>query len=158
VLGHLGLGDLDGARVAVLGLSYKHGSNVIEASQSVMLARELAARGAIVRAFDRVAGDAARKAAGDEFAVEDDVWACLEDAEVVMVTTPDPLFRDAVQTLAGRPDRPVTVVDFWRLLSPDALGDGIRYIAVGKNSDDTASTTPILEFDARDEMVSVNGH
>jgi UDPglucose 6-dehydrogenase len=155
VLDHLGLGDLDGARVAVLGLSYKHGSNVIEASQSVMLARELAARGAIVRAYDRVAGDAARKAVGDEFAVEDDVWACLEDADVVMVTTPDPLFRDAVQTLAGRP---VTVVDFWRLLAPESLGAGIRYIAVGKNSDDTAATAPVLEFDARDEMVSVNGH
>lgn len=128
------------ARFAVLGLAYKPGTPVTEASQGAWLARALAAEGGSVVAFDPLAGPALKDELGPGVTVADTVEEALADAEVVLVCTPDPVFRSVPPAAFNGKPRVVTVVDFWRALSGDlSEGGGIRYVAVGRSVDDGAA-------------------
>ena len=53
--------DLMGIRVAVLGLAFKPGTNDVRESPAFPILRELLKRGAVLKAFDPVAMDEARR-------------------------------------------------------------------------------------------------
>ena len=130
-----------GQTVGVLGLAYKPASHVIEESQSVEVARALASRGLRVVAYDPLAGSSARAALQDGAVIVDSLADCLAQAQVVVITTPDPEFRALKAADFGATlERPVTVIDFWRLLK-DELKDqpGLRYVALGQSAADTAN-------------------
>ena len=57
--------DLMGIRVAVLGLAFKPGTNDVRESPAFPILRELLKRGAVVKAFDPVAMDEARRVIRD---------------------------------------------------------------------------------------------
>src|SRR5207247_2657870 len=67
---------------AVLGLTYKPDSHVTEESQGLALADALAATGASVITFDRLLAEPERGRSLIE---------CLEQADVIVITSPDPL-------------------------------------------------------------------
>jgi UDPglucose 6-dehydrogenase len=121
-----------GQTVAVLGLAYKPGSHVIEESQSIRLVQSLAGLGTRVLAYDPLAGDAARSELAYHGLVLDSLEPCLKQADVVLVTTADPAFCRL--TAADFQRRPVTVIDFWRVLKT-ALSNqsGILYVPYGNN-------------------------
>jgi UDPglucose 6-dehydrogenase len=126
-----------GATVAVLGLAYKPHSHVVEESQGVALARAVARSGIRVVAYDPLAGEAAR-AAAPELEIADSVRSCLAEADVVLITTPDPEFVRL--TPEDFPRRGTVVVDFWRVLDAALSGQpGIRYMPVGRGRDDLGS-------------------
>lgn len=136
-----------GASVAVLGLAYKPSSHVIEESQGVYVAQALARHGARVVAYDPLAGPAARSKLEDQALVMDSLLDCIAQAEVVLVTTPDPLFKKlaAQDFLAGK--KSVTVVDFWRTLEKELAGKpGIHYLAIGRGADDAANTARLADL------------
>ena len=137
IIDRLGLEVEAGTRVAVLGLAYKPGTPVIEASQSVLIARVLVEAGAVVTAFDPLAGDAARWGLVGEVTVADSIEDCVRSAEIVLLTSPDPVFRRLqTEDLVGDKDR-VIAVDFWRILEPHVAGDPrIDYRALGRSVDD----------------------
>lgn len=126
VLRHAAPGDT----VAVLGLAYKPGTDVVEESPGVGLCRLLAAAGRRVVAYD----PAVR--AVDGVAVAGSLAACVADAGVAVVTAPWPELAELPQALAaaagarGAAAGPHTVVDCWRLLDPASL-PGRRYVALG---------------------------
>lgn len=134
------VGSIDinqGTTVSVLGLAYKPRSHVIEESQSVALARAIAELGARVVTYDPLAGDLARAEFKDRVLVLDSLESCLSQADVVLVTTPDPLFADLRPEQLPLGERRVTVVDFWRCLDRVALENaGIRYLALGHSAGD----------------------
>lgn len=124
-----------GQTVAVLGLAYKPDTAVIDESQSVQIARALAAAGARVVGHDALAGAAVRAAHGDAIRVLDDVQACIDVADVVLITTPDRAYARLRPEQFTRDGRRRTVFDFWRLHA-DSLAQhaGIDYHAVGRSS------------------------
>lgn len=125
-----------GAVVAVLGLAYKPGTPVIEASQSMLLAARLAQAGYRVQAYDPLAGAAARTAFREPVAVADGLGACLEGAELVAVTTTHPEFLALRAEDFRACAAPVTVYDPWRSLEAALAGrDGIRWVPFGRGSD-----------------------
>lgn len=128
-----------GATVAVLGLAYKPGSHVIEESQGIYVARSLARTGARVVAYDPQAGESARREVKDQIVVLDSLEACLSQADVVLVTTPDPAFAKLSASDFSGAEK-VTVVDFWRILARELEGrPNIRYVPVGRSRDDEAA-------------------
>ena len=143
------LGELvrPGTRVAVLGLAYKPLSDVVEESQGLTLARALAEAGAEVTAYDPLAGEAAAAELEPFVRVADSLAGCLERAETVLVTTPDPEFRRLSPEDLVASGGEVAVVDFWRFL-PDRLGDspGVRYVAPGGagHGEDLAGSLALL--------------
>jgi len=87
------VGDLAGARVAVLGLAFKPNSDDIRDSPALDVARRLRASGAIVTAFDPEANATAGRVAPElEYAT--DVESALRDADVVLVLTEWTEFRE----------------------------------------------------------------
>ncbi len=135
-----------GTTVAVLGLAYKPYSHVIEESQGIALAWALFRAGARVVAYDPLAGEAARNEFRGQILVLDSLADCLAQAEVVLITTPDPAFQALEAADFGNQGTPVTVIDFWRILDRKLAGQPhIRYIPIGRCIDDEATA----EFLAR---------
>lgn len=130
--------------VAVLGLAYKPFSHVIEESPGIYLAKELSHAGARVIAYDPLASEMARVELAYHALVLDSLESCLKQADVVLVTTPDPVFKALTAADFARPDSLVTVVDFWRILGTELLGKpGINYVPAGRSIEDDANAARI---------------
>lgn len=120
---------VSGGAVAVLGMAYKPETPVIEESQGVMIARELADRGVLVKVFDPLAMEATRAALGDRVRYASDLSQALDGVSTVVITTPSAEYK-AVPTLLGHRKREVTVIDCWRLLND---GDAGRIVHIGRS-------------------------
>jgi UDPglucose 6-dehydrogenase len=137
----------DGTTVAVLGLSYKPFAHIVEESQGVALAKALSRAGARVVGYDPLANEMARNELHDQALVLDSLEECLAQATVVVVTTPDPAFKDLTAKDFGADDREVTVIDFWRILRDALSGQkNVRYIPIGQSVDDEANTERLREL------------
>jgi UDPglucose 6-dehydrogenase len=124
-----------GSTVAVLGLAYKPFSHVIEESQGIYMAKALSKAGLRVIAYDPLANEGARTELAYHALVIDSLAGCLEQADVVLITTPDPAFK-ALKATDFRSGQ-VTVVDFWRILDKECVGQpNIRYVPFGRSKDD----------------------
>jgi UDPglucose 6-dehydrogenase len=130
-----------GATVAVLGLSYKPFSHVTEESQGVYVAKQLSNRGLRVVAFDPMSGEMALEEIRRKIVVLDSIEECLAQAEAILITTPDPAFKNLTAASFKNDWAEVLVFDFWRLLA-DKLADapGIKYVGIGTSEDDAANT------------------
>jgi len=129
------------ATVAILGLAYKPYSHVVEESQGIYLARELAASGLRVVGYDPLAKEMARHELTDKAIVLEDLHACLQQADAVVIATPDPKFR-ALQP-ADFPDKnpQVVVYDCWRILREKLKSAShVRYLALGVGTDEASHT------------------
>jgi len=120
-----------GANVAVLGLSYKPLSHVIEESPGVYLCRALADAGYRVIGHDNLAAPYAETALKMHALTTDSLPTALKDADVVLVTTTDKSYTalTAEQFLSGK--SAVTIIDFWRALKHVAADPRIRYVPIG---------------------------
>jgi UDPglucose 6-dehydrogenase len=120
---------IGGCRIAVLGLTYKPGTDTLRRSSSIELCRELASEGAEVIVHD----PAARELPGDlDVERAGDVEAALRGARAVVIATPWPEYVDAVTELLAAHDEPMLVVDPTGLLADLADRRGIVYRAVGR--------------------------
>lgn len=135
-----------GATVAVLGLAYKPFSHVIEESQGIYLVKALSRAGARVVAYDPLAGEMARAELGDQAVILDSVAECLAQADLVLITTPDPAFRTLTAKDLGNKSK-VTVVDFWRILGKQLIGrPNIHYVPIGCSVDDEKNAARLAEM------------
>ncbi|MBV8759489.1 MAG: UDP-glucose/GDP-mannose dehydrogenase family protein [Deltaproteobacteria bacterium] len=124
------LGRLDGVVVAVWGLTYKPGTDTLRRSASVELCRELAARGARVRAWDPAVRELpAELAATIELAGSPAAAVAGASALVVATEWPELKALDHAALLATMA-RPL-ILDANRFLSTIASQPGIEYLAVG---------------------------
>ncbi len=129
-----------GTTVAVLGLAYKPFSNVIEESQGVYLAREMVRVGAQVIAYDPLANEEARSEFGDSILIMDSVEDCLMKADIVLITTADPVFQRLTSSDFENRKSPVTVVDFWRILDKELSNiKQVHYVPIGRSLDEDAN-------------------
>lgn len=134
-----------GATVAILGLAYKPFSHVIEESQGVMLAKKLAHAGARVIAYDPLAAEGAKTELAYHALVLDSLDECLAEADCVLITTPDPVFKALKASSFGA--KPVIVVDFWRILDKElASKSNIEYVPFGRSTDDEANSARLQEL------------
>ena len=125
-------GDLAGRRIAVLGLTFKANTDDLRDSPSLSIAEQLVRSGALVRAYDPVAGEAAGEAVpGLEVAT--DAYDACTDAEVLALLTEWDQFRwlDFTRVL-GTMAAP-RIVDARNLLDPAAMRRlGFTYQGVGR--------------------------
>ncbi|MDQ2839649.1 MAG: nucleotide sugar dehydrogenase [Acidobacteriota bacterium] len=128
-----------GSTAAVLGLAYKPHSHVLDQSQGLFLAHALAQTGVRVIAYDPLSpamqtGTYA-KAEVNGWLMQESLQQCLDEADMVLITTPDPAFKVLTVSDFARLKPRVTVVDFWRILRRELEGrhPRIRYIPVGRS-------------------------
>jgi UDPglucose 6-dehydrogenase len=134
-----------GQTAAVLGLSYKPSSHVVEESQGIALALAMAEAGMRVIGYDPLASEGARSAFRDKALVAESIDAALVDAEVVVVATPDDAFRAlGAEDLLGGKDS-VTVVDCWRCLDSSVTTHSkINYVPLGRCLDDASAAARLV--------------
>jgi len=102
-----------GACVAVLGMSYKVDTGVIEEGQGVMLAQRLHKLGYAVTIHDPVASNAAARMLGSDVSLASSVQEALRSADIAIIVTPWPEYADIGRTSLPRR---IPVIDCWRLL------------------------------------------
>ena len=119
--------------VAVLGLSYKPHSHVVEESAALALMHYCLKHGVRVVGYDPLA----RQTASDELkgraVVLDTARDCLDQADVILIATPDPEFSALTADDFTDGSRQVVVIDFWRQLSARLANQPcIKYIPYGR--------------------------
>jgi UDPglucose 6-dehydrogenase len=110
-----------GTRIALLGLSYKPQTPVVEESHSVKLAARLADAGFIVTVHDPLAQDAALAVLGDKVVGASSLESAVRDADLLIVGTGWPEYKEIDPTWAKRDGTKLTVLDLWRTLPAETF-------------------------------------
>jgi UDPglucose 6-dehydrogenase len=121
-----------GARIAVLGMSYKPMTPVIEESQGVKLAGLLAGMDYRVTIADPMAGPAAKAVLGSAVDLVDSAASAVKAADVVVVTVPWPEFASLGGDAFERADGKLVIIDPWGLYGAAALGANVQLISLGR--------------------------
>jgi UDPglucose 6-dehydrogenase len=123
-----------GGAVTVLGLAYKPGTNVIEASPGVQLASLLAAEGFQVTAYDPLAGGAAKIVLHGKVTIANSLREAMQASRHVIVCTPDAAFKGLSPLMLGlSPATLITMIDPWRCLSADlTLHPYVKHVPLGR--------------------------
>jgi len=119
-----------GGTVGMLGLSYKPHTEVIEESQGVAIAKELASRGARVVVYDPAAMESTRRVLGDRIEYAASAAECAGQADVLAITTPWPEFKNLLPADLKQGVKPA-IVDCWRVLPRAAFEGASEYITLG---------------------------
>jgi UDPglucose 6-dehydrogenase len=116
--------------VAVLGLSYKPQTPVIEESQGVMLAKALADEGYEVVAHDPMALGPAQSVLGTTVKLEASVQEAVSQADVVAIVTPWKEYAAlSPEWLAN--DRSCFIIDCWCQLDPTLFPERCKIVRLG---------------------------
>lgn len=112
------VGNLFGKKIAVLGLSFKSGSDDLRNSPSVKLVEILKSTGAIVHVHDPFVK------------TTDDIQTTLESAELVIIATNHKNFQDYVDLINRA--KPEIIYDVWGMFQKNAFPDS-KYIKFGES-------------------------
>lgn len=121
----------NGGAVGILGLSYKPKTGIVEESQGVLLAQALLDEHISVVVYDPAAMENARQALNGSVHFAESLQTCVEQADVIVITTPWEEFCHIKPSLVERQEKPRVIVDCWRILPQDQFKSVARYVALG---------------------------
>jgi UDPglucose 6-dehydrogenase len=121
-----------GAKVSILGMSYKPDTPVVEQSQGLMLAQRLAQDGFAVTVHDPLALGNAMAVLGDCAQAAESAEEAVMSADVVVLTTAYQAYRDLPPALFAREEEPRLVIDCWRLFSREDMAGHAELIRLGE--------------------------
>lgn len=118
-------------KIGILGLSYKPNTGVIEEAQGMLLAQALRDEGISVIAYDPMAMPNARPLADEHFVLAESVEQCIQQSDVLVITTPWKDFYQITPEDVTRPNAPRVIIDCWRILPQSQFSAVVHYIGVG---------------------------
>jgi UDPglucose 6-dehydrogenase/GDP-mannose 6-dehydrogenase len=128
--------NLEGLKVAVMGLAFKPGTDDMRESPSIPIVNALHAEGAVISAFDPVAIEEAQKVFTD---VDIDYAASIEEAvqgvDAVIIVTIWDEFHTLPEIINNMPSQPL-LIDGRRMIDKDAVS---RYDGIGMTSRSAAT-------------------
>lgn len=120
--------SLKGVRVSILGLAFRPDTNDMRESPAIPVVRSLLLEGAVIRGYDPVAADEARKIFNaQELELSESLSEALEKADAVVLVTRWDEFKKVPELLCGRSPQPL-LVDGRRLLDKATIA---RYEGIG---------------------------
>lgn len=123
--------DDDRNKVAILGLSYKPNTPIIEESPAVKIIEELLKKKTIeVIVYDPLAMENARTYFGDNVLYASSVKDCFSRASVCIIATQADEFKLINEGYITH--NPTTIIDCWRLFDPSKFSNKVTYIALGR--------------------------
>jgi UDPglucose 6-dehydrogenase len=120
-----------GTKIAIIGMSYKPHTPVVEESHSVKLAASLADAGYVVTVHDPLAQDAALVALGDKVIGAESLENAVKGCDLLIVGTGWPEYKDIDPAWAKRSGPKMTILDLWRTLPAEKFGDVADLIYLG---------------------------
>ena len=125
------LGSLAGMRIGLLGLAFKPHTDDMRGASSLVLASRLEAEGAIVRAFDPVASEEARRIM-PELDCAESLADAVKDADAVVLVTEWPEFLELDWKAVAAAMAGDVVIDGRNFLDGDAVrAAGLLYEGIG---------------------------
>ena len=126
--------NVQGKRVALLGLTFKPNTDDVRDSVAILIADELSQMGAIVRAYDPQGMEQARAILGDAVEYCPSADAALDDADLCVIATEWSEFRErkpiSYKKLMAEP----VMVDLRNIFSPDEMAEhGFSYVSIGRS-------------------------
>jgi len=141
------LWTLKGKKLAVLGLSFKGGTDDIRESPAVKIVEALLAGGSSVVAFDPAAMPNARAVFGDRIRLADDIYEAATGADAVVILTDWKDFAELDLQRLRRLLRYPIIIDGRNLYQPEEVAQhGFTYVSVGR-----APANPAMEV-AQDSL------
>ncbi|MFN4089378.1 MAG: UDP-glucose dehydrogenase family protein [Alphaproteobacteria bacterium] len=126
---------VDGATIAVLGLTFKPNTDDMRDSPSLEIVPRLIEAGATVRTFDPEGMDEARKHFGETVAWCDDAYATMEGADAIVILTEWNEFRALDLRRAGRLLKRKLMIDLRNVYEPaELVPHGFTYHSVGRTA------------------------
>jgi UDPglucose 6-dehydrogenase len=119
--------DLEGRRVAVLGLAFKPGTDDMRESPAIPIIRKLLDEGALIRAYDPIARREAEKIFPDGVLYCDRLEEAIRDSEAILVITRWNEFSRLPELISAGEAQPL-VVDGRRMLDKREIA---RYEGIG---------------------------
>ena len=125
-------GNLKGKTIALWGLSFKPKTDDLREAPSLVLIKMLLEAGAIVRAYDPIAIDEAKKYIGNKIEYANDIYDATLDADAILLVTEWNEFRlpswSAIKKIMKTP----LVIDGRNIYNGNELRDmGFEYISIG---------------------------
>jgi UDPglucose 6-dehydrogenase len=138
------VGELEGARIAIWGLSFKPQTDDMREAPSLVVIEDLLQSGAAVRAHDPAAMEAARRWFHDRIEYAETNYDALKDADALVVMTDWNEYRHPdlgrVRALLRRP----VVVDARNLYDPSKMRSlGFVYYSVGRRPVESNVAQPV---------------
>jgi UDPglucose 6-dehydrogenase len=117
--------------IAILGLTYKPNTDVVEEAFGLLLAQELGNSGVAVIVYDPSANAERVVASGKNISFAKSAEACIAASPVAVLATPWQEFRDMAKEKWLRAGANRTIIDCWRSLPHLQNVDGINYVRLG---------------------------
>lgn len=137
--------NLSRAKIAILGLAFKPGTDDVRESPAMPLIRSLTQSGAQVTAYDPVATDEAKKVLDDvELSYASSMHEAIDQATIIMLVTSWPEFGDLPTLLAPRAYQPL-VIDGRRMLDADSVSH-YEGIGLGNRTDQQHSSDDDIDM------------
>ena len=126
-------GEVRGKVIALLGLTFKPETDDVRDSVAVLVAEELAAQGAIVRAYDPQGMAHARELLGEAVTYAPSMDAAMHRADLCVLATEWREFAERPLADYRRLLRRPLVVDFRNVFQPaEMLKAGLGYVSIGR--------------------------
>ncbi|USX53396.1 UDP-glucose/GDP-mannose dehydrogenase family protein [Lentzea sp. HUAS12] len=126
------LGGLRGRQVALLGLTFKPGTDDMRQAPSAVIAARLLSEGAVVTAWDPMAPELT-DTPWNQVERKDDVLAAVADCDAAVIVTEWPELHDVDWGKAAEVMSTPLLFDGRNLLDPaDQAGHGFTYMSVGR--------------------------
>jgi UDPglucose 6-dehydrogenase len=120
-----------GGRVAILGLSYKPNTEVIDASQGLALALALVEKGFKVVVSDPEAMPGLQSFLDERIERAENTEEAIRDADAVAIMTPWAAYKNIPPAWFGQDEQAKVVIDPWRVVASASLYPGVRHIRLG---------------------------
>lgn len=126
------VGDLNGKRIGVLGLSFKPETDDMRESPAADIIKEMQKRGATIKAFDPVAMEEAKHSLPDiEYA--NDEYDAIDGADALVIVTEWNQFRALDMEKVKRLLKAPKVADLRNIYEPSDMREmGFEYVGVGR--------------------------
>ncbi|MCK5209343.1 MAG: UDP-glucose/GDP-mannose dehydrogenase family protein, partial [Cyclobacteriaceae bacterium] len=126
-------GDLEGKTVAIWGLAFKPYTDDIREAPSIYNINELLQAGAKVQAYDPEAMENIKKIYGDRISLYEDEYEALEGADVLLIITEWPVFRQPDFDLITKKLKQKVIFDGRNLYPTKQMQEmGFKYISIGR--------------------------
>ncbi|MCK5105735.1 MAG: UDP-glucose/GDP-mannose dehydrogenase family protein [Cyclobacteriaceae bacterium] len=126
-------GDLEGKTVAIWGLAFKPYTDDIREAPSIYNINELLQAGAKVQAYDPEAMENIKKIYGDRISLYEDEYEALEGADVLLIITEWPVFRQPDFDLITKKLKQKVIFDGRNLYPTKQMEEmGFKYISIGR--------------------------
>ena len=128
------LGNIRNKSIALLGITYKPNTDVVEASAALETAKELLKKGAHLKIYDPAGNANAQQVLGSKNVVyATSVKGCLKGTQLCILATPWEEFKSLTpEDFITNMDKPA-VLDCWRFFDGEQFAGKINYLAIGIN-------------------------